>query len=173
MTDTPTPSDSSSRLRALLRAARAAGRADALPRALPQAEQHVPPAAVPLPEPENGWPTGPAPLGHVALAELLARVVVAPAITSGLPNERGLTKNRLAEQIQLPAAQAKALAETLLAWFDLAGVLVEPPHPERLRHPRALRTTDLAEIAALLHTTPCPDGATVQALWTRLPEGSD
>ena len=75
----------------------------------------------------------------------------APVITSRLPNERGLTKNRLAEQIQLPAAQAKALAETLLAWFDLAGVLVEPSHPERLRHPRALRTTDLAEIAALLH----------------------
>ena len=173
MTDTPVPSEPSSRLAALLRAARAAGRADASPRVLTEVAQSSQ-AAEPLAEEvDNGWPFGPAPLGRAALAELLARVVAAPALTSGLPNERGLTKNRLAEQIQLPATQAKALAETLLAWFDLAGVLVEPTQPERLRHPRALRTTDLAEIAALLHTTPCPDGATVQALWTRLPEGSD
>jgi hypothetical protein len=174
MTDqTPVPSEPSSRLAALLRAARAAGRTDASPRTLPEVEQLVLTTAALAAEPENGWPFGPAPLGRAALAELLARVVAAPVITSRLPNERGLTKNRLAEQIQLPAAQAKALAETLLAWFDLAGVLVEPSHPERLRHPRALRTTDLAEIAALLHATPCPDNATVQALWARADERND
>ncbi len=173
MTDTLIPSDSSSHLGALLRAARMAGCADALPRTLPAPAQ-ISQTAEPLAEEaDNRWPAGPAPLGRAALAELMARVVTAPAITNGLPNERGLTKNRLAEQIQLPAAQAKALAETLLAWFDLAGVLVEPPHPERLRHPRALRTTDLAEMAALLHATPCPDQTTVQALWARTDEGSD
>ena len=177
MTDTPIPSEPSSRLGALLRAARAAGCADVPPRALPLPEiaTLVPPptTAALAPEPENGWPAGPAPLGRIALAELLARVVSAPAIGAGPANEQGITKNRLAEQIQLPAAQAKALAETLLAWFDLAGLLAEPTQPERLRHPRALRTTDLAEIAALLHATPCPDQATVQALWTSTNEGNN
>jgi hypothetical protein len=59
-----------------------------------------------------------------------------------------------------------------MAWFDLAGLLVEPTRPGRLRHPRALNTTDLAEIAARLNTLPCPDNATVQRMWAESHEGN-
>jgi len=123
-------------------------------------------------EPENGWPIGPAPLGRVAMADLMSRVVAAPAIVAGLPGEQGVTKNRLVEVFAgIPRAQAKELAEILLAWFDQAGVLVEPTKPGRLRHPRALITTNLAAIAARLNATPCPDKGTVVALWAASHEG--
>src|SRR5262249_46771414 len=36
---------------------------------------------------ETGWPIGPAPLGRVAMADLMNRVVAAPAIVAGLPSE--------------------------------------------------------------------------------------
>ncbi len=42
--------------------------------------------------------------------------------------------------------------------------------PGRLRHPRALLTTNLAEIAAQLTATPCPDKAAVKALWVDFTE---
>jgi hypothetical protein len=123
-------------------------------------------------EPDNGWPIGPAPLGRVAMAELMARVVSAPAIIAGGANEVGVTKNRLVELLKgAHRAQAKELAEILLAWFDLAGLLVEPTRPGRLRHPRPLVTTNLAEIAARLTATPCPDKATVTALWSESTSG--
>ena len=83
-----------------------------------------------------------------------------------------MTKNRLVELFAgIPRAQAKELAEILLAWFDQAGVLVEPTKPGRLRHPRALVTTNLAEIAARLNATPCPDKGTVVAMWAAPNEG--
>src|SRR5262245_35548187 len=41
----------------------------------------------PLDEPDNGWPAGPAPLGRIALAELMARMVSAPTIVTGPANE--------------------------------------------------------------------------------------
>jgi hypothetical protein len=129
-------------------------------------------AAQPVQEPDNGWPIAPAPLSRVALAELMARVVQAPAIVAGQDNELGVSKNRLVELLKgTHKAQAKDLAELLMAWFDQAGVLVEPSKPGRLRHPRALVTTDLAAIATLLNTTACPDKATVAALWAASQEG--
>jgi len=129
-------------------------------------------AAQSVQEPDNGWPIAPAPLSRVALADLMARVVQAPAIIAGQDNELGVTKNRLVELLKgTHKAQAKELAELLMAWFDQAGVLVEPSKPGRLRHPRALVTTDLAAIATMLNTTVCPDKATVAALWTASHEG--
>ncbi len=126
----------------------------------------------PMHEPENGWPIGPAPLGRVAMADLMSRVVAAPTIVAGLLSEQGVTKNRLVELFAgIPCAQAKELAEILLVWFDQAGVLVEPTKPGRLRHPRALITTNLAAIAARLNATPCPDKGTVVALWAASHEG--
>lgn len=126
----------------------------------------------PMHEPENGWPIGPAPLGRVAMADLMSRVVAAPTIVAGLPSEQGVTKNRLVELFAgIPRAQAKELAEILLVWFDQAGVLVEPTKPGRLRHPRALVTTNLAEIAARLNATPCPHKGTVVAMWAESNEG--
>jgi len=126
----------------------------------------------PMHEPENGWPIGPAPLGRVAMADLMSRVVAAPTIVAGLLSEQGVTKNRLVELFAgIPRAQAKELAEILLAWFDQAGVLVEPTKPGRPRHPRALVTTNLAAIAARLNATPCPDKGTVVALWAASHEG--
>src|SRR6185503_10573211 len=87
----------------------------------------------PMVEPDNGWPIGPAPLGRVALAELLGRVVAAPAIVAGQPNELGVTKNRLVELLKIShRTQAKELAEILMVWFDLAGLLLEPARPGRL-----------------------------------------
>jgi hypothetical protein len=68
-------------------------------------------------------------------------------------------------------AQAKELAEILLVWFDLATLLVEPTKPGRLRHPRVLTTMNLAEIAARLNATPCPDKGTVKAIWAESNEG--
>ncbi len=126
----------------------------------------------PIEEPDNGWPVGPAPLGRAALAELMARVVSAPAIVAGPTNELGVTKNRLADLLKgTHKAQAKDLAEVLLVWFDQAGLLVEPTKPGRLRHPRALVTTDLPQIAAKLTVTACPDQRTVAALWAESNEG--
>ena len=117
-------------------------------------------------EPDNGFPIGPAPLGRVAMADLMARIVAAPAIVAGQANELGVTKNRIVDLLKgAHKAQAKELAETLMAWFDLAGLLAEPTRAGRLRHPRALITTNLIEIAAQLGATPCPDRATVQAMW--------
>ena len=123
-------------------------------------------------EPENGWPIGPTPLGRVAMADLMNRVVATSAIVAGLPSEQGVTKNRLVEVFTgIPRAQAKELAEILLVWFDQAGVLVEPTKPGRLRHPSALVTTNLAAIAARLNATPCPDRGTVVAMWAASNEG--
>lgn len=131
-----------------------------------------PAAPVLAAEPDNGFPAGPTPLGRVALAELLARLVATPAIVAGQAQEQGVTKNRLAELFKgYQKAQAKELAEVLMVWLDLAGLLVEPTRPGRLRHPRALNTTSLAEIAAKLSATPCPDAQTVQALWAESSEG--
>jgi hypothetical protein len=125
-------------------------------------------------EPENGFPVGPAPLGRTAMAELMARVASSPAIIAGQANEVGVTKNRLAELLKSAhTSQTKELAETLLAWFDLAGLLAAPSKPGRLRHPRPLTTTNLAEIAALLTATACPDPSTVKLLWERSNEGKE
>jgi hypothetical protein len=125
-------------------------------------------------EPENGFPIGPPPLGRAAMAELMARVATAPTIIAGQANEVGVTKNRLVELLKGGhKAQAKELAEWLMAWFDLAGLLAEPDKPGRLRHPRALTTTNLVEIASLLSATPCPDRSTMQLLWARSNEGKD
>jgi hypothetical protein len=100
------------------------------------------------------------------MAELLACMVASPAIVAGQPNELGVTKNRVVELLRSAhKAQAKELAEILIAWLDLAHLLVEPTRPARLRHPRALATTNLAEIAARLNATRCPDRATVTAMW--------
>jgi hypothetical protein len=173
----------------LFRTALDAGSAEAQP--LPPApahwsEQHATdllasaaaPAAIataeppPTVEPDNGFPVGPAPLGRVAMADLLARMVATPAIIAGQPNELGVTKNRLVDLLKgAHRAQAKELAEILIAWLDLAGLLIEPTKPERLRHPRALITTNLAEIAAQLTATPCPDKGTVKAMWAESMEG--
>jgi hypothetical protein len=106
------------------------------------------------------------------MADLMSRVVAAPTIVAGLPSEQGVTKNRLVEVLAgIPRAQAKELAEILLAWFDQAGVLVEPTKPGRLRHPRALVTTNLVALAARLNATPCPDKGTVVAIWAASNEG--
>jgi hypothetical protein len=138
----------------------------------PYAASERPSDPAPMQEPENGWPIGPAPLGRVAIADLMSRVVAAPAIVAGLPSEQGVTKNRLVEVLTgVPRAQAKELAEILLVWFDQAGLLVEPTRPGRLRHPRALVTTNLAAIAAQLNATPCPDKGTVRAMWAESNEG--
>src|SRR5262249_10734643 len=138
----------------------------------PSAAPERPSDPAPMQEPENGWPIGPAPLGRVAMADLMSRVVAAPAIVAGQPNELGVTKNRLVEVLSgIPRAQARELAEILLVWFDQAGLLVEPTRPGRLRHPRALITTNLLEIAACLNATPCPDRGTVAALWAASNEG--
>jgi hypothetical protein len=126
----------------------------------------------PMVEPDNGFPVGPAPLGRIAMAELMARMVATPAIVAGQPNELGVTKNRLVDLLKgAHRAQAKELAEILIAWLDLAGLLIEPTKPGRLRHPRALTTTHLAEIAAQLSATPSPDKATVKAMWAESAEG--
>jgi len=114
----------------------------------------------------SGWPSGPHPLGPAALRDLVARVVVSPLITEGAANERGLTKNRLAELLRdLPKAQARDAAAVLMAWFDLAGLLAPPDRPGRLRHPRALAITQLEEIAQRLAATPIPDATIVAQLW--------
>lgn len=186
--------DQPSRQAALLRAASAAGRADAPPVAFrpgrggpgtreqatrrdaqaPQPSAHRPAPVTPIAEPENGWPAGPPPLGRAALAELMARIVSTPMIIAGQANEVGVTKNRLVDLLKgADRAQAKELTETLLAWFDLAGLLAEPSKPGRLRHPRPLTTTSLIEIAERLNATPCPDQSTVQMLWARSNEGRD
>jgi hypothetical protein len=181
------PAAPPSRRAALFRATIDAGGADSPPLQLVQTRHDEPLAASPVApatsallasgdppmiEPENGWPIGPAPLGRVALADLLARVVATPAIVAGQANELGVTKNRLVDLLKgTHTTQAKALAEILLAWFDLAGVLVAATKPGRLRHPRALATLNLAELAARLNATPCPDKATVTALWTETHEG--
>ena len=126
------------------------------------------------PEPDNGWPAGPAPLGRVALAELMGHVVTHKDILYGKEgdtNSIGVTKNRLVDLLGMPKGQAKDVAEALMLWFDRAGILVEPARPGRLRHPRALATTDLMEIATRLIATPCPDAATVRAAWAESNEG--
>ena len=100
------------------------------------------------------------------MADLMTRVVQSPAIITGQANELVVTKHRLVALLKgAHKAEARELAQILMAWFDLAGLLIEATRPGRLRHPRALATTDLTAIAALLSTTPCPDSATVQALW--------
>jgi hypothetical protein len=138
----------------------------------PDAPQIRPSDPAPMQEPENGWPIGPAPLGRVAMADLMSRVVAAPSIVGGQASEQGVTKNRLAEVlIGVPRAQARELAEILLVWFDAAGLLVEPARVGRLRHPRPLITTNLPEIALRLNATPCPDKSEVAALWTASSEG--
>jgi hypothetical protein len=192
---TQQPAEQLSRHAALLRAANAAGHADtSLPTAvLPRQSNPGADAQAPLlgqdspqtsvqgtrqarqmAEPENGFPIGPAPLGRTAMAELMARVASSPAIIAGQANEVGVTKNRLAELLKSAhTSQTKELAETLLAWFDLAGLLAEPSKTGRLRHPRPLTTTNLAEIAALLTATACPDPSTVKMLWERSNEGKE
>jgi hypothetical protein len=180
--DTP-----SSRRAALLRATRDLGSTAAIPLqrvrllpgdaavgASPLEASAVATVAAPPPmvEPDNGWPVGPAPLGRVAMADLLARMVASPAIVAGQPNELGVTKNRVVELLRSAhKAQAKELAEILIAWLDLAHLLVEPTRPARLRHPRALVTTNLAEIAARLNASPCPDKATAATMWAESHEG--
>jgi hypothetical protein len=171
-----------SRRAMLLRASRDAGSAAVLPPPIvhlrpidPRADEppqlatraYTSPAEPPpMVEPDNGWPIGPAPLGRVAMAELLACMVATPAITAGQANELGVTKNRVVDLLKSGhKAQAKELAEILLVWLDLATLLVEPTKPGRLRHPRALTTLNLAEIAARLNATPCPDKGTVKAMW--------
>jgi len=190
----PDDTEQPSRRAALLRAASASGRAAAplmailpsrsdlrdreqltpLDQGSARSPADRPPHAQPITEPDNGFPVGPTPLGRVAMAELMARVASSPTIIAGQANEVGVTKNRLVELLKSAhKSQAKELAETLLAWFDLAGLLAEPTKPVRLRHPRPLTTTNLAEIAALLNATACPDTSTVQALWARSNEGRD
>lgn len=146
----------------------AAQRHDSYPAATLPLAAPSPAATAPAPmvEPDNGFPVGPAPLGRVAMADLMARIVAAPAIVAGQANEQGVTKNRIADLLKgAHKAQARELAEILMAWFDLAGLMVEPTRAGRLRHPRALITTNLIEIAARLGATPCPDKATVQTMW--------
>jgi len=184
-----------SRRAALLRAANDSGRQDAPPlqaiqprrnepaadeqpiligRAIERPPSDRPPETQPIAEPNNGWPIGPAPLGRVAMAELMARVASSPTIIAGQANEVGVTKNRLVDLLKgANKAQAKELAEWLMAWLELAGLLAEPTRPGRLRHPRALVTTNLAEIAEKLSATPCPDKAAVKALWALSNEGRD
>ena len=184
-----------SRQAALLRAASAAGRADTPPAlafrasrgALGTDEQplllnehatqvlaQLPTQMHPIAESDNGFPIGPAPLGRAAMAELMARIASSPAMIAGQANEVGVTKNRLVDLLKgAHKAQAKELAEWLMAWFDLAGLLAEPSKPGRLRHPRPLTTTSLIEIAERLNATPCPDRSTVQTLWARSNEGRD
>jgi hypothetical protein len=119
-------------------------------------------------EPDNGWPYGPAPLGRAALAELLARVVAAPSITTGSnPAQIGLTQNRLVDLLKGQYAQAplKDLARTLLVWFEQAGLLADAPLATRWRTPRPLTTTELPAIAARLNATPIPDSEAVRAAW--------
>jgi hypothetical protein len=149
---------------------------DSYPAATPPPAAHVSPAATapaPMVEPDNGFPVGPAPLGRVAMADLMARIVAAPAIVAGQANELGVTKNRIADLLKgAYTAQARDLAEILMAWFDLAGLLAEPTRAGRLRHPRALITTNLIEIAARLGATPCPDKATAQAMWAESAAGN-
>lgn len=119
-------------------------------------------------EADNGWPCRPAGLGRVALAELLARVVVAPSIIAGSnPAQVGVTQNRLVGLLtdRHSHAEARDIARALLVWFDLTGVLADVPPAMRWRAPRSLTKTDLAQIAALLNATPCPDRATVRALF--------
>jgi len=199
--DTATPGDEQehteqpSRQAALLRAASAAGRADAPPplvfrpgRGAPSTDEqplllnehsaqtsaHRPIPGHPIAEPDNGFPVGPAPLGRAAMAELMARIASTPAIIAGQANEVGVTKNRLVDLLKgTHKTQAKELAETLLAWFDLAGLLAEPSKPGRLRHPRPLTITSLIEIAERLNATPCPDRSTVQTLWAHSNEGKE
>jgi len=102
------------------------------------------------------------------------RVASSPTIIAGQANELGVTKNRLVDLLKgTHKAQAKELAEWLMVWFDQAGLLAEPARPGRLRHPRALITTNLAQIAGQLNATPCPDKATVKALWALSNEGRD
>lgn len=183
-----------SRQAALLRAASAAGRADAPPLAFrpgrggpgtdeqslqlnehaTQASAQLPTQMHPIAELDNGFPIGPAPLGRAAMAELMTMIASTPAIIAGQANEVGVTKNRLVDLLKgTHKAQARELAEWLLAWFDLAGLLAEPSKPGRLRHPRPLTTTSLIEIAERLNATPCPDRSTVQMLWARSNEGRD
>jgi hypothetical protein len=186
LTDPAPPDGAAAQRRArLLRSAHETGDASAPPLPMFVSRTSPPPSPPPLsaaperpsdPAPmqeiENGWPIGPVPLGRVAMADLMNRVVAAPAIVAGQPSELGVTKNRLVEVLSgVPRAQARELAEILLAWFDQADLLVEPTRPGRLRHPRALVTTNLIEIAARLNATPCPDKAAVAALWAASNEG--
>src|SRR5262249_54840772 len=112
-----------SRRAALLLATLNAGAAADMPLSL-VAPQHEPPVAaspsqalstsplvsVPMVEPDNGWPVGPAPLGRIAMADLMARVVATPAIVAGQANELGVTKNRLVDLLKgTHKAQAKEL----------------------------------------------------------------
>ncbi len=140
----------------------------------PSQASPAPPQLVPAPmvEPDNGWPIGPAPLGRIAMADLLARVVATPAIIAGQANELGVTKNRIIELLKgAHKAQAKELAEILMAWFDLAGLLVEPTKPGRLRHPRALVTPNSGGDRGAASDNPCPDKGTVKRLWAESNEG--
>jgi hypothetical protein len=176
-----------SRRAALLLATIDAGAAAATPQSLAAPRQNEleaqPPhvsacsaavAIAPMIEPDNGFPVGPAPLGRVAMADLMTRLVAMPAIVAGQANELGVSKNRLVELLKgTQKAQAKELAEILMVWFDLAGLLMEPTRPGRLRHPRALTTTDLAEIAARLNALSCPDNATVQRMWAESNKGNN
>lgn len=120
-------------------------------------------------EPENGWPAGPAPLGRAALADLMARVVADSEICHGVGGDRnsvGVSKHRLLRLLSLPKSQGRPLAETLMLWMDLAGLLTEPTHAGgRLRHNRPLQATELRDIAARLGATPIPDSAAVRAAW--------
>ena len=124
------------------------------------------------PEPDNGWPHGPVPIDHTALATLMGKVVTTPAIINGDANTRGVSKNRLVELLALPKAQARDVAETLMVWFDIAELLVEPTKPGRLRHSRALITTELENIRNRLNNTLLPDAASVSAAWAASNEGA-
>jgi hypothetical protein len=163
---TPIPDTPSNQRAARLRASRERGLRP--PPALVPSAVSVQSVDVPMEvsEPDSAWPAGPHPLGPHDLENLLAQVIASPKINDGQIDQRGVTKNRLAELITQREA-AKALAEILVVWFDHADILAAPLKPGRFHQPRPLATTDLSAIAARLKDTPLPDSATVDAAWRR------
>jgi hypothetical protein len=125
----------------------------------------TPEVAIATPARADGWPDGPAPLSRGDLAALVERMLTSPVVIAGQDDQRGLSKRRIAELLPLPQARARAIAETLMVWFDQAGVLEPPRQPGRLHHPRKPAETDLEAIAAKLRATPLPGEAECRAAW--------
>ncbi|HWQ14604.1 MAG TPA: hypothetical protein VNL77_17540, partial [Roseiflexaceae bacterium] len=140
------------------------------PTVLP-ARQGAPAASAhPPEEPDNGWPRGPDSLGRMTMAALVRQLVVDPDIlTAKQADQVGVTKKRLQALGQrlglFPDTQARQIAETLVVWFDRAGVLVAPlkskEHP--LNQPRALERTDPEWICERLNATALPTPDAVRA----------